>query len=243
MRITNRPGLNSLSLAFSTILLSSAVDAAPRDVQFVNIDFDAGVVELRNLGTTTEPLAGWRFCSHNTSLERRYSSTSGLNAVSIAPGESIFIHYNGDAAAANEFNTSSLGGAFAPLERDAYAIQIYFPPISFSNGNTIADHLQWSVGGVSNSRADARNVPAQNGGLWLDQTDWISIATDTDLIRLTDLDNNVQHSSADYALGDPEPPTPPTPPPAGINVPLAPIGVLAAFATLLMIVGWKRNRH
>ena len=191
---------------FSTVLLSAlfcsnVALAAPRDVQITEVNLETGVVELRNLGTGTESLNGWRFCSHNTSFVRRYSGTSGLNGISLAPGESLFVHFNNDASESNEINISTIGGNFAALEAAAYGLQIYFPPITFGNGNSIADHLQWSINGADNTTADDRSDEAEAGGVWVDQSQWISIAADTDIIRLTDLSNTALHSPLNFALG------------------------------------------
>ena len=197
--------LNFKNLFYTALILaltgSNLALAGPRDVQITEVNLETGVVELQNLGTATESLNGWRFCSHNTSLVRRYSATPGLNGISLAPGESLFVHFNNDASASDEINISTIGGNFADLEVEAYGLQIYFPPISFGNGNSIADHLQWSLNGADNVTADDRSDEAQNGGVWVDQTDWISIAVDTDIIRLTDFSNTVLHSPANYALG------------------------------------------
>jgi len=54
---------------------------------------------------------------------------------------------------------------------------------------------------VDNTTADDRSDEAQEGGVWVNQSDWISIAADTDVIRLTDFSNTVLHSPANYALG------------------------------------------
>ena len=179
--------------------------AGPRDVQITEVNMETGVVELQNLGTETESLNGWRFCSHNTSFVRRYSATAGLNGISLAPGESLFVHFNNDAGTNNEINISTVGGNFADLEVEAYGLQVYFPPISFGNGDSIADHLQWSLNGVDNVTADERSDEAEEGGVWVDQTEWISIAEDTDIIRLTDLSNTELHSPLNFALGaDPD---------------------------------------
>ena len=224
------------SVAFAAFgyLCSASSIAVPRDIQITSIDFDTGVVELRNLGASTEALDGWRFCSHNTSLVRRYSSGAGLNGISLAPDQSLFIHYNNDAALSNEINISTVGGGFAALERDAYGLQIYFTPVSFGNGNTIADHLQWSLGGIDNTTADERSDEAEVGGVWVNQGQWISVQSDTDKIRLTDLSAGVLHSPANYALGEPQPPVQP------VVIPTLPIAYLALCSAALGWVAWRR---
>ena len=190
----------------SAFIGSNFALAGPRDVQITEVNLETEVVELQNLGTGIESLNGWRFCSHNTSFVRQYSAASGLNGISLAPGESLFVHFNNDASASNEINISNIGGNFAALEQGSYGLQIYFPPtptgnISFGNENLIADHLQWSINGVDNATADDRSDEAEDGGVWVDQSEWISIAADTDIIRLTDLSNTQLHSPANFALG------------------------------------------
>lgn len=227
---------NNIIIAISLYcaLLVAPAFAVERDVQFTSVNFDSGVAILTNLGTSSESLAGWRFCSHNTSLVRRYSDSGGLNSITLAPGETLAIHYNNDATAANEINISTIGGNFAALEREAYGLQVYFPPISFGNGATIADHLQWSVDGIDNTTADDRSDEAEAGGLWIDQSDWISIAADSSQVDLNDLTGAVLHSPANYVVDEPpvDPPAEPT-----LNIPVLPlpfmIGMIAAFGLIV----------
>ena len=144
--------------------------SAPRDIQFRSVNFETSVIELYNFGEDTENLDGWRFCSHDENQVRRYSSNTGLNNISLAAGESLFIHYLNDAPAntENAINISGRGSFATTLDSGAYGIQIYFTPVSFGNGNRIADHLQWSIDGVDNTSADDRSDEAQAGGVWED---------------------------------------------------------------------------
>ena len=170
----------SLMRCFPALLLCLALAptafAAPRDVQLRAFDFSTSTMEIRNFGASTEDLSGWRFCSHDEDQIRRYSSPSGLNGVSIAPGASLFVHFLNDAPGGDptRINASSLGSFAAPFDTGSYAIQLYFAPVSFGNGATIADHAQWSVGGVDNTTADERSDEAETGGVWTDQSQWIS---------------------------------------------------------------------
>ena len=41
------------------------INVPQRFVQFRTLDFENGVVELHNFGTTSQSLNGWRFCSHD----------------------------------------------------------------------------------------------------------------------------------------------------------------------------------
>jgi hypothetical protein len=119
------------------------------------------------------------------------------------PNTIISIHLNNDALATDptQFNASDLG-TFAPFEVDAYALSLYFPNSSgfvpFSDGNFMADHLQWSLGGIDNTTADERSDEAEAGGVWVDQSEWISVRNDTFLIELIDPAFAELHSPADY---------------------------------------------
>ena len=190
-----------LSLFSSCLLLacaSSSLTAAPRDVQFRSVDFESSIVELHNFGEDTESLDEWRFCTHNENQMRRYSSASGLNGLSLAPGESLFVHYLGDAPA-DEANRINIPGSFAlPLDRGPYGIQIYFPPISFGNGGTIADHVQWSIDGVGNTSAAERSDEAQSGGVWTNQGAWVATSQETSSILLTDASGAILHGPDNY---------------------------------------------
>ena len=187
------------AIIVSSILFPAMLFGAPRDVQFRTIDIEAGTIELFNFGTSAEDLSGWRFCTHDENEVRRYSPRSGLNGISLGPGESLVIHFNDDAPAqGNALNVSSLGGFAGPLDGGPYAIQLYFPPVSFGNGNAIADHVQWSMGGTDNSSADERSDEAEAGGVWLDQSQWVVITPDTLRIELNDLTGSVLHGPNSY---------------------------------------------
>ena len=183
---------------------SSPLIAAPRDIQFRSIDFENSVLELQNFGEDTESLDGWRFCSHDEDQTRAYSLPEGLNGISLAPGESLFVHYLGDAPE-DETNRINLPGSFAlPLDRGPYGIQIYFPPISFGDGGTIADHVQWAINGVDDTTADERSGAAEDGGLWTDQETWIATTEDASSILLTDTSGAILQGPDNYEVIQPE---------------------------------------
>lgn len=181
------------------LALASSALAAPRDIQFRTANLDAGILELHNFGSTSEDLTGWRFCSHDEDVVRRYSATGGLNGVSIAPGESLYVHFNNDADAANEINISDIGGNFAGISSTAYAIQIYFAPVSFGNGNTMADNIQWTADGSADLVADERTDEAISGGIWGALDDFIALDGGA-FVRLTNLTGAELNNSSDYRV-------------------------------------------
>ncbi|MFK7894696.1 MAG: hypothetical protein AB8G23_02610 [Myxococcota bacterium] len=218
------------------VLAPSFAFAAPRDVQMREFNFETSTLELRNFGGSAEPLDGWRFCSHDESEVRRYSASSGLNGVSIPAGGSIFIHFLNDAPGGDptRINVSSLGAFATPFDSGSYGIQIYFAPVSFGNGNTIADHAQWSVDGIDNTSADERSDEAENGGVWTDQSQWIATQSDTLSIELAAAaEGLVLHSPTSYVVNNPAPPVVPSMDHFG----------LFALAALLMGAGFVMARR
>jgi hypothetical protein len=174
-----------------------------RDIQIVNMILDDGVVQLFNFGVDPVDLDGWRFCSQSTTQVRRYTGSSGLNGQTVGSGESLFIHLNNDAPAiANHLDVSTLDGAFAPLDLEAFAISFYFPGkggfVNFGDSSLMADHIQFSRNGLNNFTADERTDEAVAAGLWTGVTDWISISTDSLLIELTDVTGGLLHGPDDY---------------------------------------------
>jgi hypothetical protein len=174
--------------------------AAARDVQIVDIDFELEVVELFNFGTGNEDLSGWRFCSHDDNEIRRYSSSTGLDGVMIGPNEPLFIHFANDAPADPDHINLPAGNFALPLDRGPYALGLYFSPVVFSDGNTIADHVQWSIDGVDNTSADERSDEAEAGGVWTDQSLWAITNVDTAALTLKEsAEGLVLHGPDDYA--------------------------------------------
>ena len=189
-------------LTTAAVLLAAqpalAASTPQREVQIKSVDFTTGVIELHNFGGSSVDLSGWRFCTHDEDQVRQYSSSTGLNGVSIGAGSSLFIHYNNDASAGNEINISALGGSFATtLDPGSYGIGLYWQT-PFTTGANIADHLQWSIGGIDNTTADERSDEAVTGGVWTSETDWIATANGTTRIELTDLSGSDLQDSSDY---------------------------------------------
>ena len=199
--------LTTFSACILLIQTASAQIVAPeRFVQIRSINLTTSVLELYNSGTTSQSLASWRFCTHDEDQVRRYSSSSGLNNFTLTGGQSLYVHFNNDADPANAqaVNISTIGGGFAlPLDADgAYGAQIYFNS-SFGSGASIADHIQFSIDGLDDDSADDRSDEAE-GEVWLDQSQWVSINLDTEMIVLNDasLDSEI-HSPVDYTVVNP----------------------------------------
>ncbi len=197
----------TLTAFFLLIQTATAQITSPeRFVQIRSINLTTSVLELFNSGMNSQSLAGWRFCTHDEDQVRRYSSFSGLNSFTLASGQSLYVHFNNDADPANAqaVNISTIGGSFAtPLDAaGAYGAQIYLNS-SFGSGASIADHIQFSIDGLDDNSADDRSDEAE-GEVWRDQSEWVSISLDTEMIVLNDasLDSEI-HSPADYTVVDP----------------------------------------
>lgn len=194
------------TLLFLTQIANAQINSPARYVQIRSIDLTTSVLELFNAGPNSQSLASWRFCTHDEDQVRRYSSASGLNNFTLASQQSLYVHFNNDADPANPqaVNISTIGGAFAlPLDAaGAYGAQIYINS-SFGSGASIADHVQFSVGGVDNTLADDRSDEAE-GQVWSDQNEWVSVTLDTEMIVLNDASlSNELHSAADYTVVEP----------------------------------------
>ena len=192
-----------LLLAVTASALFATSLAANRLIQFRNVDFTTRVVELHNFDDVAQDLGGWRFCSHDENQERRYSSSAGLNGITLPAGESLFIHFLNDAPAddSSAINISQLGNFATPLDQGAYAIQLYNGG-SFGNGANILDHLQWSIDGISDASADRRNSIAQSGGTWTNQNAWISTTAESESITLTNFLGVEANGPADYTIAE-----------------------------------------
>ncbi|MCZ6672187.1 MAG: hypothetical protein O7C75_04530 [Verrucomicrobia bacterium] len=193
----------SLLLCIFILQSASAVDV----IQFRSIDFENKIVELHNFSDSSVGLDGWRFCTHDESLSRRYSGQSGMNGMIIAARASLYIYWDDDAPEGDSarINRSSIGNGSvlaSPLDQDAYGMQIYFGA-GFANGNNIADHIQWSIGGVDNESADGRSLEAEEGGVWTDQSLWISTTENSTQIVLTDITGARSHSPDNYQVFEP----------------------------------------
>lgn len=188
-----------LILPLILLLLIQTVGAEDR-IQFRSLDFTKSIIELHNFGDAPVSLSGWQFCTHDENQVRHYSDPSGLNGRSIAAGESLFIYWKNDAPAedTHTINRNSIGGSFSePLDRGPYGMQLYING-NFGDGNSIADHWQWSQGGVDNDSADERSDEAESGGVWTDQSQWISTGPETVRIVLNDTTGARLHGPSSY---------------------------------------------
>ena len=199
--------MNLRTISALSVLLAAGSQglAGERDVQFISIDSEAGIITLMNTGSEVVDLSGWRFCTQNTSQVRRYSSSVAFLGMSIASQDTLSLHLNNDADAGdpNQINLSAIG-TFANFELEAFGLSFYFPNKSgftpFSDGNFIADHLQWSIDGIDNDTADERSDEAENGGVWTDQSAWISVTSETTMIELDDSSFGQLHGPSDYIV-------------------------------------------
>jgi len=204
----NTRTISKLSILSLVAIAGTHALGAERDVQIVSVDTVSGVFTITNTGQETTSLAGWRFCSHNTSQVRRYTSPIGLVDFELAPNATITIHLNNDADAGNtsQVNASDIG-TIADFELDAFAIGLYFPNdgglTPFGDGNFLADHIQWSVDGADNANADERSDEAEAGGVWTDQSAWISVTSTTTSIELNDSSFGELHGPGDYIVHEP----------------------------------------
>ena len=192
-------------LALLPLAVASHALAAPRDVQIRSVNFATDVIEIHNFGAAAEDIGMYQFCTHDTDQVRRYSFPF-VPGTMLPAGGSIFIHWRDDAPFdPAHFNRSDIGGNWAvagagsnEIDPGAFGLGLYFPPVNFSNGNQIADHLQLSLNGDDNASADARTTEAVNGGVWTDETAWIATGVSTMYIRLNDLTGGVLHGPDDY---------------------------------------------
>jgi len=194
--------------------LATAASAADRDIQFRSVDLGSGIAEVHNFGAGPINLSGWQFCTHDFDQQRRYSSGTGLDGVSLAPGTSLFVHFNNAAPAdPSAINISTIGGNFAtPLNSAAYALEIFTPgpdgSLNFGSTTDMNDHLQWAINPASVGSASARSVQSAAAGLWTASGDYITVTAGTGLILLTDETGGELHGPANYVL-DPAPDCPP----------------------------------
>ena len=190
---------------FNSVIETKLSAQSERVVQFQSIDFENGIVEVRNFGTESVDLTGWRFCSHDFDQDRRYSAANGLSGVSLDGGSSLFVYYNNDAPAEdNAINRGDIGGNFAlPLDQDAYGMQFYFPgangSVAFGNSSLIADHIQWNLDGASVGEAQERTGQAVSQGLWSSVGDFIVTLDVTTRIDLIDESGDEAGDPTEYS--------------------------------------------
>lgn len=200
--------ITRLAIALSLALTATArmSDAAPRDVQIREINFQAGTIELFNFGAASEALDGWQFCTFDEDDLFNYSDAAGLNGISIAPGGSLFIHTLNDAPVdPNRINVSSIAGAFQfalPLDATSFAMSLYQSGLGFTTASRMVDHVMWNINGVNpglTSRADI----AVAAGLWTSELDFVSTTAGTVSIQLSDMSGGLLHGPANYAPVEP----------------------------------------
>lgn len=152
---------------------------AVESIQIRSIDFDTQVLELYNFGAGTQPLDGWRFCSHDELDGFDYTSSNGLDGQSIASGDSLFIHWNNDAVGPDALNIADLGGAAVDdltSNSAGSAVSIgLFRTAPFGSSDNLVDHIQYSFGGADVGGATPRGGVAEGADLWTLPTDWIAV--------------------------------------------------------------------
>ena len=199
-------------------VLVSALAAVPtlagtpvpeRSVQIRSIDLERGVLELHNFGTAPIAMDGWRFCTHSNGEARRYTGPGGLNGVTLDAGASVRIHLNNDAMkGSGDLNALDLGGAFASnFGQGPYALQLFWPNgglLSFASLDDMVDHVQWSVGGVSNPVAQTRSQQAVDAGLWSAANAFVVTSGNSESIGLIPLGGEL-HAPGDYSVTEPNP--------------------------------------
>lgn len=198
----------------ATVLLAAAL-AAPvlagppdpeRSVQFRSVDFVNAVIEVHNFGDAAVALDGWRFCTHNNEQSLRYSLQLALNGMVIEPGESLYVHMHDDAPpASNRLNLADLGQFALPFHRGPYALGLYWPnggTLLFPDPDDMVDHVQWSVDGRDNARADERSQIAVNAGLWTAEDAWM-VTSNRSLGWTLIPDGGLLHGPDDYTVAEP----------------------------------------
>jgi hypothetical protein len=183
-----------LAVAVAVVVPAFAIaqtSGSEEDVQFRSIDFATQILELHNYGSSSWALDGWRFCSHDVSDGFDYTSSGGLDGITLAAGESLNVHWNNDASGANAINISALGGqAVDDLSvngiGDGISINIYRDG-NFGSSASMIDHIQYSfdgadVGGSSNPRGGV----AVGASLWSATSDWVSVGDSTTALILAD---------------------------------------------------------
>jgi hypothetical protein len=171
---------SSLIILVGTMALSAVAVAqtgdSNRQVQFANVDFVAGVIELHNFGDVDQPLDGWRFCTANQVAGQvlKYTLPAALDGRVLAPGASLFFHMNNDAPAGdpNAINRSDTGTDFnwaLPFNREAYGLALYFPVngfVNFGSGAQMVDYVQWGDANVGATSTNIRADEAVLGQFW-----------------------------------------------------------------------------
>jgi len=207
MKLLHVFAMIAMLIAPATVAAQSS--GSEEDVQFRSIDFENQVLEIHNFGSSGRDLDGWRFCTHDVSDGFDYTSSAGLNGVTLGAGESLSIHWNDDASGADAINISSLGGSWVDDLSvngfgDGISLNLYRNS-SFGSATSIVDHIQYSFEGADvGGQANPRGNVAINAGLWENTTDWVAVDESSIGLELDDnpfpSDSGATHSSSSYAV-------------------------------------------
>ncbi|MBZ0173408.1 MAG: hypothetical protein K8E66_13575 [Phycisphaerales bacterium] len=203
--------MNTLIRAIAAVCVAAATVRAgqispERQVQFRSVDFIESVIEVHNFGETAIALDGWRFCTHNNEQSLRYSLQAALNGMAIGPGDSLYVHMNSDAPPGpDHLNLADLGQFAIPFHRGPYALGLYWPnggTLLFPDPDDMVDHVQWSVDGRDNARADERSQIAVNAGLWTAEDEWM-VTSDRTLGWTLIPEGTMLHGPDDFDVHEP----------------------------------------
>ncbi len=190
----------------SVAVLAAAGLAEDRDVQFRGMNFNTGVLQISNYGNDSVDLSGWRFCTQDDDQRLQYTDPGALKGVILDQTESIYIHFNDDAADPGHFNHSDMGRWSTPVDNDLHSIALFHPnkdgAVVFGDGTLMSDFVQWSIDGEDDDIADERSDEAVKGGVWTGESDWIVTSKTTTYIRLTDTTGGVLHGPKNYEALD-----------------------------------------
>ena len=195
----------SFCAIFASPLAAQSATTLQRRVQIVNVDFTTGIVEVRNLGNTTQSLTGWVFNSQNATQDRRFTAETGLNNVNLAANQSLFIYFNNNSPGGNlRRNLSSLGGnsLATPLSPNGYVLQLFINS-NFNNQNALVDHLQWNISGARIGLFDQKAAQARTELLWPGASSYISTTSLSQSINLTDLSGDINSTPTDFQVTEP----------------------------------------
>ncbi len=185
------------------------------DVQIRSVDFSTQVLELFNNGSSNQALDGWRFCTHDETDGFDYTSSGGLNGITLGAGSSLSVHWANDATGPDAINVSSLGGAWiddltVAGVGEGISLNLYRDS-SFGSTASIVDHVQYSYSGANiGGPANPRGGVAVGAGLWGTSTDWIPIESTSTGLILSDTAfpgaTGNTHTSSSYSVSSiPEP--------------------------------------
>ena len=202
--------MNTKRIAPLTLLALAGSSAMASDGEIIiRSFFPDSSITLFNLSEQDVDLTGWRLCTHNSTQSNVYSDPHALDGIVMPANRSLSIRLQNDANPDSilRINASDLG--IAAVELEAYSMSLYSPSaggvVDFDDTNFIQDHIQWSIGGVNNTTADDRSDEAVAGGVWIDQTEWIDLPSNTQSIRRWGPVFNTLHGPTDYTVNVPCP--------------------------------------